>query len=54
MTSGRLDDELHRMSGIADRVRPRALILSNESFAGTNESEGAEIGYQVVRAFLEA
>jgi DNA mismatch repair ATPase MutS len=28
--------------------------LFNESFAGTNEHEGSEIGYQVVRALLEA
>jgi hypothetical protein len=54
MTSGRLDDELKRMSAIADQAGPHALILFNESFAGTNEREGAEIGYQVVRALLEA
>jgi MutS domain V len=53
MTSGRLDDELKRMSAIAGRIGPRALILFNESFAGTNEHEGAEIGYQVVRALLD-
>ncbi len=54
MTSGRLDDELWRMSAIADHIGPHCLILFNESFAGTNEREGAEIGYQVVRALLEA
>jgi len=54
MTSGRLDDELKRMSAIAGQAGPHALILFNESFAGTNEGEGAEIGYQVVRALLEA
>ena len=54
MTSGRLDDELKRMSAIADQIGPHCLILFNESFAGTNEREGAEIGYQVVRALLEA
>jgi hypothetical protein len=54
MTSGRLDDELKRMSAIAGQAGPHALILFNESFAGTNEREGAEIGYQVVRALLEA
>ena len=54
MTSGRLDDELKRMSTIAGQSRPDALILFNESFAGTNEREGAEIGYQVVRALLGA
>jgi hypothetical protein len=54
MTSGRLDDELRRMSAIADQIRPYCLMLFNESFAGTNEREGSEIGYQVVRALLDA
>jgi hypothetical protein len=54
MTSGRLDDELWRMSAIADHIGPHGLMLFNESFAGTNEREGSEIGYQVVRALLEA
>ncbi len=54
MTSGRLDDELRRMSAIADHIRPHCLMLFNESFAGTNEREGSEIGYQVVRALLDA
>jgi hypothetical protein len=53
MTSGRLDDELRRMSAIADRIGPHCLMLFNESFAGTNEREGSEIGHQVVRALLE-
>jgi hypothetical protein len=54
MTSGRLDDELRRMSAIADHIGPHCLMLFNESFAGTNEREGSEIGYQVVRALLDA
>jgi hypothetical protein len=54
MVSGRLDDELRRMSAIADQLRPHCLVLFNESFAGTNEREGAEIGYQIVGALLEA
>ena len=54
MTSGRLDEELSRMSTIADQIGPNCLVLFNESFAGTNEREGSEIGYQVVRALLEA
>ena len=54
MTSGRLDDELSRMSAIADQIEPHSLVLFNESFAGTNESEGSEIGYQVARALLDA
>jgi MutS domain V len=54
MTSGRLDDELRRMGVTADRIRPHSLVLCNESFAGTNEREGSEIGYQIVRALLDS
>ena len=54
MTSGRLDDELRRMSVIASRLTLYSLMLFNESFAGTNEHEGSEIGYQIVRALLDA
>jgi len=54
MISGRLDDELRRMSAIADQIGPHCLMLFNESFAGTNEWEGSEIGHQVVRALLDA
>ena len=54
MTSGRLDDELRRMSVIAGRIGPHCLMLFNESFAGTNEREGSEIGRQVVSALLDA
>ena len=54
MTSGRLDEELGRMSMIADQIRPHGLMLFNESFAATNEREGSEIARQVVRALLEA
>jgi hypothetical protein len=54
MVSGRLDEELSRLSTIADQIGPHCLILFNESFAATNEREGSEIGRQVVRALLEA
>ncbi len=54
MTSGRLDNELWRMNAIADHMGPHFLMLFNESFAGTNEREGSEIGHQVVRALLDA
>ncbi len=54
MTSGRLDDELKRMTSIAGQIRPNSLVLFNESFAGTNEREGSEIGHQIVRALLDA
>jgi DNA mismatch repair ATPase MutS len=35
MTSGRLDDELRRLSAIADRIAPGCLMLFNEPFAGS-------------------
>jgi DNA mismatch repair ATPase MutS len=54
MISGRLDEELARMSTIAGQIGPHCLMLFNESFAATNEREGSEIGRQVVRALLDA
>jgi len=54
MESGKLDEELARMSAIVDRLRPHALLLCNESFAATNAREGSEIGRQVITALLEA
>lgn len=50
MEGGKLDEELQRMSEIADSIAPGALLLCNESFASTNEREGSEIARQVVRA----
>ena len=43
MRSGKLNEELSRMSEILDHIRPGAMILLNESFAATNEREGPEI-----------
>jgi DNA mismatch repair ATPase MutS len=54
MEHGKLDDELRRMSKLADRIRRGAVLLCNESFASTNEREGAEIASQVVRAMVDA
>ncbi len=54
MTSGKLDEELGRMSEIADLAVPRSIIMFNESFAATNEREGSEIAHQVVEALLDA
>ncbi len=50
LKSGKFDEELSRMSRMVDYLRPGALVLFNESFASTNELEGAEVAYQVVRA----
>jgi DNA mismatch repair ATPase MutS len=52
MHSGKLDEELARMSAIAGQITPNSILLCNESFASTNEREGSEIARQVVRAML--
>lgn len=54
MKSGKLDEELGRMSEIADKITPNCILLCNESFAATNEREGSEIARQVVRALIES
>jgi DNA mismatch repair ATPase MutS len=53
MESGKLDEELKRMSAIVDQIGPYSMALFNESFASTNEREGSEIARQIVRALLE-
>lgn len=52
MEMGKLDEELSRMSGIADNITRGCLLLYNESFASTNEREGSEIARQIIRALL--
>ena len=53
MKSGKLDEELGRMSEIADDIDANAILLFNESFASTNEREGSEIARQIVGALRE-
>ncbi|POR01039.1 hypothetical protein AU468_09240 [Alkalispirochaeta sphaeroplastigenens] len=53
MSSGKLDEELRRMSGIADALVPGSMVLLNESFAATNEREGSEIARGVIRALAD-
>jgi len=53
MASGKLDEELRRMSDIADQISPDCLLLCNESFAATNEREGSQIAREVVRAMMD-
>ena len=53
MGSGKLDEELKRMSGSSIRLASYSLALFNESFASTNEREGSEIARQIVSALLE-
>jgi MutS domain V len=52
MESGKLDEELARMSHIADQIHGGCLLLCNESFAATNEREGSQIARQVIDAML--
>jgi hypothetical protein len=52
MESGKLDEELARMSHIADQIHGGCLLLRNESFAATNEREGSQIARQVIDAML--
>ncbi len=53
MESGKFDEELARMSEIADHIIPDSMLLLNESFTATNEREGSEIARQIVSALLE-
>ena len=53
MKSGKLDEELSRMSDIVDHITSNSMVLFNESFAATNEREGSEIARQIVSALLE-
>ena len=47
---GKLDEELARMRAVVESVSPGDLLLSNESFASTNEREGSAIGLEVFGA----
>jgi hypothetical protein len=53
LKSGKLDEELSRMSELAEQLAADSTLLFNESFAATNEREGSEIASQIVRALLE-
>ena len=53
MKSGKLDEELARMSEIVNHIKPCSLLLFSESFAATNEREGSEIARQIVCALLD-
>jgi DNA mismatch repair ATPase MutS len=53
MESGKFDEEISRMSDIADHLTPNSLVLFNESFAATNEREGSEVAREIIDALLE-
>lgn len=54
MNSGRLDEELSRMSRIVDNLGKSPMVLLNESFATTTEKEGSVIAYDIIKALKEA
>ena len=54
MRSGKLDEELTRLSRIVDRASASDLVLLNESFASTNEREGARIARQIVEGLIDS
>lgn len=54
MNSGRLDEELSRMSRIVDQLGDASMVLLNESFASTTEKEGSVIAYDITKALTEA
>ena len=51
--SGKLDEELLRMSNLVDHMDKYSLVLFNESFASTNEREGARINKDICDALIE-
>lgn len=53
LNSGRLREELKRMSGMIDYAVPDSLFLLNESFASTTEKEGSEIANHILQAFYD-
>ncbi len=54
LRSGKLTEELARMSALVDHLGRGDLVLANESFASTDEREGAEIARQVLEPLLDA
>lgn len=51
--SGKLDEELERMSQIIDHIKTGSLVMFNESFSSTNEREGSAINKDVVDALIK-
>jgi hypothetical protein len=53
LKSGKLDEELERLSKIGEHLTPGCLVFLNESFSSTNEREGSEIIRQITQAMIE-
>jgi len=54
MISGKLDEELARLSILTDEITPGCILLCNDSFASTTEREGAHIAHAVTTAFADS
>ncbi|MGN5734586.1 MutS-related protein [Arthrobacter psychrochitiniphilus] len=54
LKSGKLDEELERMSGIVDVVKPHAMVLFNESFSSANEREGTVIARDIIQGLIDS
>ena len=50
MESGKLDEELSRMSRIVDELKRGGMVLFNESFSSTNDREGSALAHQITGA----
>jgi len=53
LSRGRLEEEVARMSEIAEHIKRGSLLLMNESFSSTNEREGSGIAREVIVALAE-
>ncbi|MBQ1852430.1 MAG: DNA mismatch repair protein MutS, partial [Lachnospiraceae bacterium] len=53
LNSGRLEEELSRLSRMIDVMKPGSLLFLNESFATTSENEGAAIADDIIRALTD-
>lgn len=53
LKSGKLDEELVRMSKLISHILPGDILLMNESFSSTNEEEGSGIAKEIISALLK-
>ena len=54
LAHGKLDEELSRVADIVGHLAPQGLVLANEPFQSTNESEGSAIGTGVIGALVDS
>lgn len=54
LNSGKFDEELFRMNEIVKQLGKSPFLLFNESFAATNEREGAEVARQIIAAVIQS